>query len=151
MALILMLHFSVQALVTMSLHWPDATRPGKPGFGPITFLSGCVALAVGFSIWSQCLKRVNPEIIYRLFLGPYALIFPAYVLICMQPWRKVTAAPCLRQWVFFAGAVILAGPFFLMGITGENRLPMFCGLLVVLVMATAERVLPAISVRKSGR
>jgi hypothetical protein len=145
--ILLWVHLMIQSGITMELHLRDATRPDGRELTPASIISLVLAYAGGTY---ASLASANGEGTYRIFMGFYALIFPAYVLICMQPWRKVTAAPCLRQWVFFAGAVILAGPFFLMGITGENRLPMFCGLLVVLVMATAERVLPAIAMRKSG-
>jgi hypothetical protein len=137
-------HLMVQSGITMELHLRDATRSD----GRELTVAAAVSLALAYAggIFAS-LANSNGEDTYRIFMGFYALIFPAYVLICMQPWRKVTAAPSARQWTFFTGAVLLAGPFFLMGITGENRLPMFCGLLVVLVMAAAERMWPLLAGR----
>ncbi|HEX4125269.1 MAG TPA: hypothetical protein VHY37_11125 [Tepidisphaeraceae bacterium] len=148
MGLLVYIHLLMQSGITMELHLRDMTRPD----GHELKIPAAIWLALAYAggIFAS-LANPDGEGTYRIFMGFYALIFPAYVLICMQPWRKVTAAPGVRQWAFFAGAVLLAGPLFLMGITGENRMPMFCGLLFVLVLAAAERVLPAIAMRNASR
>ena len=51
---------------------------------------------------------------YRILLGCYGLVFPAYVWLCMIPGRG-RAKPQARQWIVLATAVILAAPMYWMG------------------------------------
>lgn len=56
----------------------------------------------------------GPELVYRAFLVFYGLVFPAYVWICIIPFRG--KRPALRRGVaIWIGAVVLALPCFWVG------------------------------------
>ncbi len=80
------------------------------------------------------------ELIYRLFMSFYGLVFPAYVYLCVIPRRGAPLAmptrAAIRLWLFTCG---LAGPFFYMGFI--ERQPWFLAPGVAIVLL-ARIVLP---------
>ena len=69
---------------------------------------------------------------YRILLGCYGLVFPAYVWLCMIPGRG-RAKPQARQLVVFSIAVVLATPTFWMGFIEGKMIWLLPGLGVVLL------------------
>ena len=69
------------------------------------------------------------EIIYRGFMSFYGLIFPAYVWLCMLPLG--TTRTSRRMWTF-AGAIVLASPFYWMGFIERETIWLVPGVAVVL-------------------
>jgi hypothetical protein len=62
------------------------------------------------------------ELVYRLFLGFYGLVFPAYVWITMAPVRRWAPGPTRRAVWVWAFAVIAAAPaFWLAFVAGHMR------------------------------
>ena len=73
------------------------------------------------------------EVIYRLFLAFYGLVFPAYVWLFVVPRRLPAAAPTRGQWLFFAAVVALAAPLFWMSFIEGRMVWAVPGLLVVVL------------------
>jgi hypothetical protein len=74
------------------------------------------------------------ELVYRLFMSCYGLIFPAYAWICMLPsWRNPTR-PTRRQLVVFAAAVVLAAPFYAVAFLGGRMAWAIPGVAIVLAV-----------------
>ncbi len=78
------------------------------------------------------------ELVYRLFMSFYGLIFPAYVWICMLPTLRAPVKPSERRLVAFRLAVMCAGPFYYLGfielkywaLAPGVMIPLLAGLLV---------------------
>jgi hypothetical protein len=71
------------------------------------------------------------ETIYRVFMGFYGLLFPAYVWLGMIPSPHTPPAPRTRR--IFAIAVALAIPFYFLGFIEQKMLWLLPGVVVVLV------------------
>ena len=77
----------------------------------------------------------NGELIYRIFLGFYGLVFPAYVWICMIGSSERT--PDRNRLIAFAVAVMLALPFFYLGFIQGWMIWLLPGLAIVLLARVA--------------
>jgi MFS family permease len=68
-------------------------------------IGAIVALAIGAGL------KLKGEVVYRGFLGFYALVFPAYIWLCVLPGRFVRAP---SRWALnvFAFATLVATPMF---------------------------------------
>ncbi len=74
------------------------------------------------------------ENVYRLFMSFYALVFPAYVWLCMIPARgSRTADPTRRTLAVLAAVVLIAGPMFWLAFLGGRMAWALPGLAVVLL------------------
>jgi hypothetical protein len=75
------------------------------------------------------------EIVYRVFMGLYGLVFPAYVLCCMVPvhvrGRRVTG-PTSGRVAFFIAGVLCAMPFYWLGFMERQTWWVLAGIGVVL-------------------
>jgi hypothetical protein len=105
---VVVVHWTVQLALTTALHWQTSTW---------RWTHAVLTIALAALIWF-CTKyflayRGDPgEIVYRLFMSFYGLIFPAYVWICMTPsWREPVAAT-RGQLSVFAIACVVAAPFY---------------------------------------
>jgi hypothetical protein len=119
LAWVIGIHMIVQAALTVSLH----ARPllASDAYKPVTIAAIAAAViffclplmsmqATGMSVAAS----IRGEMVYRLFMGFYGLMFPAYVWICMVPFSK--NAPTFRERrVIFAIAVIIAAPLYFFG------------------------------------
>jgi hypothetical protein len=70
------------------------------------------------------------EVVYRVFMGFYGLVFPAYVWICMVPFRG--GMPTARSVLVFAIFSGLALPFFWTGFVENRMMYLVPGLALVL-------------------
>jgi hypothetical protein len=149
-AAVLTLHIAVQAAFTIAAH-ADALRashrPGEsdPEDGP----SGRLVLAVvAVFLLALPLRLVQDrfpvyhgltteEVIYRLFLAFYGLVFPAYVWLFAVPrrlrggGRGVTAGPTRGQMIFFLAVLVLAAPMFWVSLIEGRMVWAVPGLLLV--------------------
>lgn len=75
------------------------------------------------------------EVVYRLFMSFYGLVFPAYVWLCMIPARgeSGTQPPTRRKCAVLVVACALAGPCFWMGFIEREAVWLVPGLAIVLV------------------
>jgi hypothetical protein len=80
-------------------------------------VTGCLlAFVVIFIVYNiyGFFRMYGDEMVYRVFMGFYGLVFPAYVWLCMIPGGG-RVRPTKRQLTIFAAAVIVAAPMFWMG------------------------------------
>jgi hypothetical protein len=88
------------------------------------------------------------ELIYRLFMSFYGLLFPAYVWICMLPGRRGLTPASLRALIL---AVVVAAPFFWLGFIADRMIWLVPGVVAVFLArflvpvrrATAAEAAPA--------
>ena len=129
------LHMLVQAWFTTSRH--VHVHRGRRGV-IVAVLAGFAASGIAALLRdsSDPTNWANDEVIYRLFLSFYGLVFPAYVWVCMIPTRDGhagVAAPRgrLKLRVTLA-AIVLAAPMFWMGFIARHEIWLIPGLAVVL-------------------
>ena len=131
-AVVFAVYFLSHLTFTTAVHWQCVGL-----LGPI------VSTAIGIAGWALIRLVDHPlldagELVYRLFMAFYALVFPAYVWICMIP--SAASAPSRRSWEVLCVAVLLAAPMFWLGFI-ENRMTWLVpGLAVVLL---ARLLVPA--------
>ena len=73
------------------------------------------------------------ELVYRLFMSFYGLVFPAYAWVCMLPTWHNPLKPTARQLAVFAAAVALAAPFYAMAFLGGRMAWAIPGVAIVLL------------------
>jgi hypothetical protein len=129
-------HMIAQLALTVSLHSQEVRREG--GYWGILIGAAGVGVITALLAWPrwQWLGLDGGEIIYRLFLGFYGLIFPAYVWVCMMPWRHGSARARL---LVAAGAVLIAAPAFFAGFVAGQYVWLALGVAVVLAAPAALR------------
>lgn len=110
-------HIGMQLLFTIGVHGSEL-RTGRNGrVRPDWALIAAVGVACGLGLatgWPGYAGLTFGEVVYRLFMAFYGLVFPAYVLICATPIAR-TGPPTRRMLVAFAAAVAIASPFYWMG------------------------------------
>ena len=124
-------HLTVQLAFTIGVHI------GSNSYGRhrTAVAAGLIALVA-----TAARQFTDEETIYRLFMSFYALIFPAYVWLCLIPGRG-RAAPTTRQWLVFAEAVCVASPMFWLGFIEGRMIWLLPGLTVVLL---ARLLIPSV-------
>lgn len=114
-----LLHMAVQLSFTIASHERWATgvlppaRASRVGMVVmVPFIAGVAAgLAPVFIRKDMSERLTNPELIYRSFLGLYALVFPIYVLAFCLPARGKSPAPTPPR-VLIAGLGLAASAVF---------------------------------------
>jgi hypothetical protein len=128
-------HMLFQAAFTSGVHTASAIDRGtKWGVGAVA----AIAIGGAAAWWANrtvyCGEMLAGELVYRLFMSCYGLIFPAYAWICMLPsWRNPTR-PTRRQLVVFAAAVVLAAPFYAVAFLGGRMAWAIPGVAIVLAV-----------------
>ena len=118
-------HILFPASVTAGIHAASAvsSRRWAPAWLGLLI---AVIVGIGAALWARSTlyraDMLSGELVYRLFMGFYGLIFPAYAWICMTPTWRDPARPTGRQLAVFIVAVVLAAPFFWLGFIGQ-RMP----------------------------
>lgn len=146
------IHMALQLGITTHFHgWlPDVSneKPARPEnlSVPALMLIGCFLPVLGWRLKGYHDLSFN-ECVYRLFMSFYALIFPAYVWLCMIPtWRS--GEPTRRHLTIWLVACALAAPAFWMGFFEHQEIWLLPGLGVVLL---ARLLIPrSIAVEPSG-
>jgi hypothetical protein len=127
-------HMVAQSAFTVAVHMRMAESLWQ-------FLAGAfaMALALTFAGWSIApwTLLAPDEVVYRLFMSFYALVFPAYVWLCVIPLRG-NAKPSKRMLAVFATAVIVAAPMFAIAFLGNRMVWLLPGLIVVLLARLAS-------------
>lgn len=131
-------HMALQAAVTAALHLPHARRAASPAV-PRTRDSNLIAalVLVALAVLAAFASARTFEVTYRLFMSFYALVFPAYVWICMAPTFRAPEAPGRRRLFAFACAVVVAAPFLGLGFLRGEHWALGPGVLVVLLARLA--------------
>lgn len=134
------IHIAIQLGFTIALHAraqnPDTTTAQKGAIAPDSSVGSAVGIVLGiaaFFFFKYGYRDLSlTETIYRLFMSFYALIFPAYVWLCMIPtWRA--GEPTRRHLTVWIGACALAAPAFWMGFFEHQEIWLVPGLGVVLL------------------
>jgi hypothetical protein len=152
-ATILPWHIAVQIAFTLVVHGRQValSLPDRAQL-PKMFV-GCLAMAVivGFLSFNLPMPRAqgmsNGEVGYRIFMGFYGLVFPAYAWIIMIPRRKIGGAPTKSDLLWWIVPVVFAMPFYWMGMIALLPLWFVPGLGAVLLvgvyrMVTLRKQLP---------
>jgi hypothetical protein len=121
------IHMLVQSAFTIAAHhrslamqqWSDAPRTG-------VIIGGLAAIAplIFWHLFGP--DQESSERVYRLFMGFYGLIFPAYLWICMSGVTR-------RSITVFAIAVLAAAPMFWLGFIDEKMLWLIPGVALLLL------------------
>src|SRR5207248_111786 len=128
----------------------------RPVVAAICLAAAVMVAAAYFAMsqqqWFDSLHQMTltGEAIYRIFMGFYGLVFPAYVWICMAPIRGVAPGPTRRALIVFAAAVLIAAPMFWMGFVREQTVWLLPGLAVVVLARLFVPVDEATSARSGG-
>jgi hypothetical protein len=130
LALILSAHLIVQSCLTCALHLRQVSRVEKKL--PLRQFAGFSVLLVGavaLGLWENGNMRFNGitqgEIIYRVFLGFYGLVVPAYVWLRLcKPRRSL-----LRIWT----VILIAAPLYALGFAGERMPFIVPGVLIIVL------------------
>jgi hypothetical protein len=79
------------------------------------------------------IQMFTGDLVYRLFMSFYGLVFPAYVWICMVPLRGRTPGTSRRALTVLVIAIAVAAPMFWLGYVCERMLWLVAGVGVVLL------------------
>jgi len=136
-AIFLFVHMAVQTAFTVAAHARELLHRGQ--------IAGITAAVLTLASWIAyfflpdhlLIKDLRAgEIIYRMFMGFYGLVFPAYVWLVMLPGRG-RAKPTARSLAVFIVAVLIATPMFWMGFIMQQTIWLVPGLAVVLLSRVA--------------
>jgi hypothetical protein len=130
LAQLLLIHMVIQTSFTLAAHARELRRHGARAAIVAAALTGIAWIAYWSLTRGDIVSNLPAdELIYRVFMGFYGLIFPAYVWLVMIP----AARPTPRNLLIYAAAVLVAVPMFWMGFV-LGRMPWLVpGLAVVLL------------------
>jgi len=138
---ILATHMIVQATFTLSAHARSFAARATPAgvFGLIVLSQIAIVAALAAPMIPRLFTLDPGEIVYRLFMAFYGLIFPAYVWICMiPPARGIAAAPTRAALRVTTIAIVLAAPFFWLGFIQNRMLWLLPGVALLLLARLAR-------------
>jgi hypothetical protein len=141
--LYLFIHFALQTGFTAILHLHQLKRPGRGGqsrevvFVLLALVAALVLLAIGRNRMMWGLSGY--EQIYRVFMSFYGLFAPAYIWICVIPF-KTGGLNRKVDWAFCGGAICLALPLFARAFLAEDYRALNPGLCLVLVAPFFRRL-----------
>lgn len=132
------MHFAIQAGLTIAfharpiVHHVDRIGPATLG---ITLIVGGLALFKSTFIDPATfgISMDRGELVYRLFMSFYGLVFPAYAVICLKPWRRDVPMNTRAGLMLFLGTVIIASPFYWQGFIAGSPWALVAGVAVVLI------------------
>lgn len=129
LATAILVHILCQWVFTVQTHLDRIrTLPGARKKLPI--LWALILLAAGAGLLAPRLPSyaglTGGEMIYRLFMSAYGLVFPAYVL-----YRVITQKKIVTLWT----AIILASPMFWMGFIERQAAWLIPGMIIILLGA----------------
>jgi hypothetical protein len=132
------MHWLIHLSFTTGQHWVVERSEAKSSldWSSVGIRAICTSV-LGFLLWllsawlpERGMNRA--EMMYRLFMAFYGLVFPAYVWLCMIPGRG-RVSPDRRQWIVLAVAVLVAAPMYWMGFIERRMFWLLPGLSVVLL------------------
>lgn len=137
---------ALHMVVQIGFTWGSHLRALPPIDGPDLPLWIGAAVLVGlaaFFVQQQTnfdwrgIHMLTGELIYRLFMGFYGLLFPAYVWITMVPLGRRAPGPSGRAVGVWLIAVVAAAPAFWLGFVAGHMRWLFAGVAVVLAARAA--------------
>jgi len=145
------LHVAVQAGYTASCHLRELPRMSSGLL--IAAILGTILLAgLGVACRGQPMPAVIGvdldmplgDLLYRGWMGAYAVVFPAYVVLCVLPNRGRTgdeAKPSRKQLIVWLIACVVTLPMFALGFIGGQMV--WVGVAVGLILLALVLVKPA--------
>jgi hypothetical protein len=141
---IIAVHLLAQSALTVSLHareiaerWQRVSLPVWAAVAIILIAAGTIGASI--NNLTRWYGLNSGEVIYRVVMGFYGLIFPTYVWLCIIPGGG-RVKPTQRQLIVLGGAVLVALPMFWLGFIQQRMIWLLPGLAVVLL---ARLILPA--------
>ncbi|MGD9690309.1 MAG: hypothetical protein AB7K52_14180 [Phycisphaerales bacterium] len=142
-------HMLLQAAYTVGVHaralLVEHSSPLRRLFTFIV-LAACLAAALldisgGSTRGGPAPVAIQPgfEFLYRLFMGCYGLLFPAYVFLCILPRRDDAPVDQPRARLVWLAACALASPCYWLGFIERQTWWLVPGVLIVLVARLAVR------------
>jgi hypothetical protein len=135
---IVLAHIYLQLSFTIGVHGAESATRSRPR--SLALLGGALALALIIPTIAAIVDRPalpTREVAYRMFMGFYGLVFPAYVWLCMIPTRQghsgTAGAIGRRRLLVWGAAVAIAAPAFWMGFIERQEWWLAPGLAVVLL------------------
>jgi len=136
LGLIIAAHMIVQSAYTLSVHGRSFVL-ANPKRGTLFAFGILAQIALFLALASNLLPRFRGldagEVIYLLFMAFYAVIFPAYVWLCMLPGRDATAGISPAKIRALVSCVIIAIPMFWMAFVENHWAWLAPGLAVILL------------------
>ncbi len=121
-------HIVAQSVFTMGAHMRELSLRARASASPRRWTLAAlaaqpvwIALAAGSAMTAFTGRE---RVVYEMFLGAYALLFPAYVWCAVIPRRGVGRRAAMGAW---AVAVALAAPLFWLGIVEKMWWPAAAG------------------------
>lgn len=144
-------HVGMQAGLTGGYHLREVAAVGQTkqtrtwGLAICLIVAGLVAFITHAMNQMPTDKQTSPllagELLYRIFMGFYGLVFPTYALLFLLPSRGTTDQPVTQKdWLVFGVTVILALPFFWYGFIAEQYVFLLPGVAVMLLGRMALRL-----------
>ena len=127
-------HVITQLAFTIGVHIDRGGRRAR-----VAAIALVIAAVAVIGMW----MGAGGEMIYRLFMSFYGLVFPAYVWLCMLPTWNNPQRPSRRQWGVFAMSVMLAAPAFWVGFILGRMMWVLPGLAIVLLSRLLISTRPA--------
>jgi hypothetical protein len=133
-------HLAAQAGLKFALHLraiPSVRPVAVSLWIGAAVLVGLAIFTIRQQMWfafpALSIQMLSAQLVYRLFMSFYGLIFPTYVWICMVPIRGFAPGPSRRAMVVLAGAVLLASPLYWVGFVNERMLWLIPAMAIVLL------------------
>ena len=130
MSTALALHMGVPAAFTTSVHIRELQGPLRWAVAPVA--TTAVVAGLTYPIFGGSPQGWF-EGSYRVFMGFYGLVFPAYVWICMVPTWRTPLRPSRRMWITFTVAVIAAMPMYWLGFIERRTVWLLPGIAIILL------------------
>lgn len=129
------LHMIVQSAFTVAMHLRSVATQRSPA-NRLGVLVGTVAevCVLIFCIFSA--SGASPERTYRMLMGFYGLVFPAYLWICLNGATR-------RAMIVCAIAIAAAGPLFWLGFVDGEMLWLIPGIAIILLARLLTPAAPA--------
>jgi hypothetical protein len=134
---VVLFHMATQMAFTIAVHIQELMN-GVMQRHPVHRKLILVAVLIFLGLMAGMLVREqnglpHGETIYRMFMGFYGLVFPAYVWICVVPVPGDDERARARKMFWFAASVIVASPMFWMGFIEKQTMWLLPGVAIVLL------------------
>ncbi len=142
--LLLAVHLCVQLAVTVHFHSAEAREAsltvGRGGDRLSKKLAGKLVVFVVPLLLGAAGSWAPPygelafnEVVYRVFMSAYGLVFPAYVWLCLIPAWRTRSRPSARSIAVWLASCLVAAPMFWAGFIEQREVWLLPGLGVVIL------------------